>query len=254
MNRELEKVPAPGERIILRGSPLGFRVPGEELAGTVIDSLGTIPASDSAKLALVNAKARTSLTLDSVYLYTVEALSNVYLPDRYAFMGSGTIKNAAADADAGIAFLTGHRWELLPLGRTFSGQYKQTLDGSGRVREHVLMGIYLPKAYRPNGVGETGTDDIAQGVDNGTIFDVSVGFVNGPDSRMICNVCNQNYYGSGCSHYRGSNSGMTLDEQIYAREVLGVASGVCTVTYENYRVNEVSAVYDGAVAGAGFIQ
>lgn len=253
MNKDLEKIPSPMDRLILRGSPCGFRVPGEELSGLVLDSLGTIPASDSAKLALVNAKTAQPLSLESVYLYTVEALSNVYLPDRYAFLGSGTIKNAARDADAGIAFLTGHRWDLLPLGRTFAGEYKQAVDNAGKIRERTLMGVYLPRGYKPNGASEPSTDDIEQGVKAGVIFDVSVGFTPSPESLMLCNVCNQSYYGSSCSHYRGSNSGMTLDEQIYARDVLGVPGGVCTVTYENYRVNEVSAVYDGAVAGAGFI-
>jgi hypothetical protein len=240
-------------RIVLRGSSGAFKRPGEKLVGEILDTFGAIPESESDKLALVNQKSKMSLSGDQVYLHTVEAISSVFLPDRWAFFSGNTIKNAAMDADAGVAFLNGHRHDLLPLGRTFAGSYEQTLDQGGKLRERCLMGIYLPKGYEPNGDDEPSSDDIDLGVQFGTIFDVSVGLLRGPEGILRCNVCNQPYWGSSCRHYRGSNDGMTLDEQIYARDVLGVPGGVCTVSFENWHVNEVSAVYDGAVAGAGYL-
>jgi hypothetical protein len=239
------------KRHILRGGASGFK-PADKLTGTVIDTLGAIPTSDGEKLTLINKSTRTPLALDDVHLFLVEACNNLYLPDRYGFLGSGTVQGAATAADEGIAFLNGHRWDLLPLGKTYAGQYEQVISDQGKIRERALMGIYLPKDFRPNGDSEPGTNDIARGVETGVIFDVSVGYVAGPESIVRCNVCGQPYWGT-CRHWRGSNDGMTLDEQIYARDVLGVPGGVCTVTFDNFRVNEVSAVYDGAAQGAGFL-
>lgn len=244
-------------RIHLRGLPMNAPAPANATL-TLIDQQGGIALNPAAALAAINAllpATAPALTESDLYLHTVEAVNSSYLPDRYAFLDSSTITNVASDAASGFAFMNAHRtggWDIseLPYGRTFAGQYEQGLTDTGQIVERSLVGFYLLRDHQPNGAGGLNTDQLQRSILGGTLFDVSVGLLRGAEGQVVCNVCGMAY--RDCPHYRGWNDNMTLDEQIYARDVLGVPGGVATVRFVNWHANELSAVYDGAVAGAGF--
>ncbi|UKS30054.1 hypothetical protein LOZ80_14395 [Paenibacillus sp. HWE-109] len=92
---------------------------------------------------------------------------------------------------------------------------------------------YMAKGQEIDGIS---TDQLASGIDSGTIFDTSAGFIS---TKHICNICGSDYYRSGdCSHVRG---------QTYEnKECLVLADdGYIMENSEN------SIVFDGGYEGAG---
>lgn len=233
---------------------------GERPEGfTPLESFGTMPTDAAGEMALINAllpAGASPLTREQVHVRYAEAANNSYISDRYAFFDTSTLRNIAADADAGFALMNSHRFggwyspeAELPIGRSFVGVFESGLMPNMDLVELVTVGVYGLKGAYPNGNAEPGTDDIDACVAAGTIFDVSITVIPGPTGALICNVCNQPY--RSCPHYRGWNDNMTLDEQIYARDVLGVPGGVATVRMSDWRTLELSYVYAGAVDNAG---
>jgi hypothetical protein len=153
--------------------------------------------------------------------------SNSLLDAYFTVMSERTLANYAADAQAGIAFLRGHRWDELPLGQSLSGRLEQF---EGRTR--VLADFYTV-------AGLTDTDDLIRRMKSGLARDVSVGFSGG---REICRLCGNNYWSRHCPHIRGL---------IYEVEENGVVRQVlATVEIDDAHASEVSAVYDGATPKA----
>ncbi len=242
--------------------------------------VGKLPSSVSEALTLINARCDDGdepLTEEDVYIHYLEAASNAFVSDRFCFIGESTLKNIATDAAAGFAFMNSHRtggyWSPseLPLGATFCGRFErvssssdddQTDDsaenqasGAGSTRRAVV-GVYLLKGVAPNGGNGISTDDMHRSIKARTIFDCSVGIYGG---KQVCDVCGHGLYELDeeyrylCPHYPGSVYNMT-DEQIAAQLAKGVTDGRCSYSWEDANCNEVSAVYDGACPGAGFIK
>lgn len=231
---------------------------------------GTLPATDEAALARINAllppdKAR--LTADQVYIHYLEAANNAYIGERDMrpmFLGDTTLRNIAADSSTGIAFMNSHRTgglshpADLPMGKTFAGRYEEYQDGTQR----AVVGIYLIRGVHPNGANGPSTDDLHAAISGGTQADVSVGL--GPGEK-ICDVCGEGVNASreeedadgtrrqvpACPHVPGTTRKMTKD-QVAAQQARGVRTGAATYTLHHAHCGEISAVYDGAVPGAGF--
>lgn len=227
-------------------------------AGALVDAAGEIPTSDEDCLELINAGLPASadpLTLDDVYIHRIEAASSRFISDRFAFMGTSTLVNIATGAAQGVAFMNSHRTgdlstpSELPFGRTFAGRYEAVMDDKGGVQERALIGFYMLRGIQPNGNSGPTTDDLHRMVLGGQIFDVSVGLLAGADGKTVCDVCGANY--RSCPHLAGSNREMSMDEQ-QAQVDRGVPGGQASYRLEDYEISEVSAVYDGAVPGAGF--
>jgi len=235
--------------------------PGEPPAGAVepkrISARGSIPTGDAA-LAKINANlpaGKPALTEDDVYVEVMEAANSSFVADRFLFIGESTLKNMQADAEAGFAFMNSHRTggisqpSELPFGRAFAGRFERWTDGEGGVHCRTLLAVYMLKGQRPNGLAGPSTDDIAAGIAGGTIFDVSVGLYGG---EGLCDVCGNDIEDrNACQHMPGSTRQMT-PEQVASQEARGVPDGKCSVTLVDAHCAEVSAVYDGAVPGAGF--
>jgi hypothetical protein len=222
--------------------------------------LGDLPKNDEEAMARINASlpdGATPLAADDVYIHYVEAANSNFISDRFAFLATSTLKNIAAGAEAGIAFMNSHRTggystpSELPFGKSFAGAYERD-NTAGTVTERALIGFYMLRGIQPNGSNGPSTDDLHRMIDGGSLFDVSVGLRPGPMGQVICDVCG-NDYGSydDCSHLAGTHRGMS-EEDIAAQQALGVPGGQCTYRLENWDINEVSGVYDGAVPGAGF--
>lgn len=217
---------------------------------------GRLPKSESEALTWIN-RHRTggeSLTAEDVWIHYLEAASTRFVPDRYLFLAESTLRNIAAEAAAGVAFMNSHRSGglshpgELPFGRTFAGRY----DSDG---ERAVLGIFMLRGAEPNGNGGPSTDDLHAGIDAGTIFDVSVGLYGG---ERICDVCGLDISGyseageGACPHVPGTSYSMNEDD-VKRQKKRGVPDGKCSYSLLGAHLGEVSAVYDGAVPGAGFL-
>lgn len=236
-------------------APLRF-LPTEELSAK--GQRGTLPQAPDAVMAAINARlpdGAEPLESDQVYVHFLEAVNTSFIPDRYAFIDRGSLQNAAVNAAQGIAFMNSHRTggmstdTELPFGKTFAGRYDEDEDGA-----RTTMGAYMLRGVKPNGDSGPSTDDLDRMIRGGTIQDVSVGFYSGD---QICDVCGTNLNETGpqgeylCPHVPGTTHGMTPAEQ-KAQKARGVPEGRASYSICNARLSEVSAVYDGAVTGAGF--
>ena len=230
----------------------------KESDDAIVDQWGAIPEDDKEALKLINAKLPSGaepLTLDDIYIHRLEAASSVLIPDRHAFFSTSTLVNIAKGGAAGVAFMNSHRTggfsspSELPFGKTFAGRYQATVDGEGKTTERALLGMYMLRGKRPNGDNGPSTDDLHDAIDGGTVFDVSVGLYPGTSGKVLCDVCGADY--RKCDHSAGTTRNMEGDD-IDRQRAKGVKTGKATYTIENYELNEVSGVYDGAVPGAGF--
>lgn len=223
-------------------------------------ALGTLPRSNEDALERINALLPSDaprLSLDDVYIAYAEVANNSFVSDRYAFLHSSTLRNIAQDAAQGIAFMNSHRVGMLshpselPYGRTFAGRYEKYASGT----ERTLMGFYMRRGIKPNGDSGPSTDDLYASIMAGTLFDVSIGLKN--QGFIQCDVCGYKlrhtpaHDDRGCEHVPGSTRRMT-EEQILAQQERGVKDGRASYTVVDDHAGELSGVYDGAVAGAGF--
>lgn len=213
----------------------------------------TVPvASDMERaLAIINGSpyVKTKLGAEDVYIHTIEAASSRYIADRFMFLGISTLQNLAADATAGIAFMTRHAHGGFagdgenPYGRTFAGQLEQ-LDSVSR----VLIQLYMLADHTPNGQAAASTTDLHRGMMGGTLFDASIGLKQG--GQRVCDICLNDLFSLNCSHFPGTAENMTPAE-VAAQITRGIPSGAATYTVNDAHVTEVSLVYDGAVPNAG---
>jgi hypothetical protein len=178
---------------------------------------------------------------DEEYYFWSAQISNNDLDAYYTRMNPSSLKNYAAAANEGVAFMTSHDTRRLPLGHSLYGKYTSP-SGNGRAR--VEADFYTIRDYDANGVN---TDQFYRAVKNGIVRDVSIGFYGG---QWICNICNRDMMAWGdwenmCWHIPGvsyalkDQAGNKTDERI-----------VCEADIRNANLSEVSAVYDGATPGA----
>lgn len=220
------------------------------------------PMSDTEALALINAArpGMEPLGPEDVFIHYAEAANSNFVPDRYCFLSNSTLRNIASNAADGFAFMNSHRTgdlshpSELPYGRTFWGRYEAEGD-----YERSLVGFYMLARQGtseggygpvyPNGQNGPSTADLHAGIDGGTIFDVSVGLYGG---MAVCDVCGNDLMDyDACDHYPGTAYHMS-EEEIAAQQMRGVPDGAASYTLDDAYCGEVSAVYDGAVPGAGF--
>lgn len=217
---------------------------------------GDMPVHMSDVLAAINTKlpeGAAKLTADDVYVHYLEAANSNFIGDRFMFLGKSTLKNIAADAERGFAFMNSHRTgklsqpSELPFGKTFAGQYQAGSDENGQPQQRAIVGMYMLRGIKPNGEAGPTTDDLHRMILGGQVADVSVGLQGG---NALCDVCGVNLRENDCSHAPGTRKGMTEDD-LAKQMKRKVPDGKCSYTLEDARCGEVSAVFDGAVPGAG---
>ena len=171
------------------------------------------------------------------FFWTAE-ISSGRLDSHYTRMAPSTLRNYAADAEAGVAFQQSHNTRELSLGRSLSGSF---VGGQGNGVARVVADFYTIRGLQ---LGQLSTDQLIVGIRSGIVADVSVGFYGG---RFICSICGRDILRDyDCRHYPSfeyevDGGGTTRKE-------------VCTADVEDAHLSEVSAVHDGSTPGAEIIK
>lgn len=155
-----------------------------------------------------------------------------------------TLKNFAADAEAGVSFQDSHRLNALGFGRSIQGEYLNANDTGDPPR--VQAAFYTLPGLQLNGVS---TDHLIDGIRSGIVKDVSVGFYGG---SFICSVCGRDMLRDwDCPHIPGVEYEVRSDDG----DSLGPAvTKLAFAWVEDARLSEVSAVFDGATPGAAILK
>lgn len=183
------------------------------------------------QLTRINQLARVPLTEDEAYVFPAKLVGDQIIPRRFYRLTPNFLRKMAVQAREGVSLLMDHSWANLgimtiPLGRTFDSRLQ--MDGD----ELALYADHYMKLGQE--VGDIKIDQIADGIDAGTIFDTSIGFTV---SSQTCSICGQEYFGGNCPHIRGREYETKL----------------CTVDINDGDLMENSLVFDGAYPGAGVV-
>lgn len=230
----------------------------------LVSAAGTMPAGDAEALDRVNAvlahQGLAALPAEKVHVHYLEAGNSNFIPSLAAHLADSTLKNIAGEAQRGFAFMNSHATGTLsapaqqPYGRTFAGRFESYGLADGRRWSRCVLGFYMLAGVRPNGDQGPTTDDLSAAIDGGTTFDASLA-VN--YFKPLCDVCGADLrerdeeYTPLCPHVPGTTHKLTRDER-RAQKGRGVPGGVATYSLHDGHAGEVSAVYNGAVPGAGF--
>ncbi len=191
------------------------------------------------QLEKINALAKRTLSKDEVFAFPTKMVGDALLPERYLKLHKSLLEVFRNDARTGIAFMLDHPWAGMfrpkpayPYGRTFDATLKKS-DGEMEGENWALYGdTYIVRGKEKDGVS---TDGIIADIEDGTLFDVSVGF---GFNTSICSICGNEYYSSKCEHWRGQD----YDGQMCY--IIGKPPGW---------LGELSGVWDGAYPTAGVL-
>lgn len=163
-------------------------------------------------------------------------ISSTRLDSYYTHMALSTLRNFAADAEAGVSFQNSHNFYALGIGRVITGAYEEMESGARVVSDvYTIPGMNL---------GTVRTDDFILGVRSGVVKDVSVGFYGG---RWTCDVCGRDMLSFDCPHIPG------LTYQVEGADKVN-RTVVATASIEDAHLAEVSAVFDGATPSATILK
>lgn len=166
------------------------------------------------------------------YFFSAE-ISNGRLDSHSTRMAQSTLKNFAAEAEAGVSFLYSHDITEL-IGRSMGGQF---VGGQGNGVARVVADFYITPGLK---LGNVESDQIIRAIDSNTLRDVSAGFYGG---EWVCSICGNDVWDwQNCRHYPGCKSEVQADGR--------TENVVCTADVENAHLAEESGVYKGSTPGA----
>lgn len=177
-----------------------------------------------AALEKINQATQKPLTSADVTIFSA-CMATTALTDYATRLGESTLKNFAADATEGRAYLREHRAYDGVYGYTFAGRY----DAHSK---RALGNVYIVKTAPDPAVAVKRQQEAAD-IETGLRREVSVGF-GGAETLFKCDLCGNNIFSGDCPHLLG-------------RLLEGVLQ---TATVENGHLMELSGVYKGACPGA----
>jgi len=156
------------------------------------------------QLEKINALAKRPLSKEEVFVFSSKMIGDamIYHPWPVSLHKS-LLEVFKQDALTGVAFMLDHSWAgfarpkpAYVYGRTFDARLKK---GDMEGENWALYGdVYIVRGKEKDGVS---TDAIIADIEDGTLFDVSVGFGNQLDE---CSICGNNIWdGSKCEHWPG---------------------------------------------------
>lgn len=166
------------------------------------------------------------------YFFPAE-ISNNRLDSHYTRMAVSSLKNYAADAEAGVSFLYSHDIEEL-IGRSMGGRF---VGGQGDGIARVVADFYTIPGLQ---LGTVSSDQIIRAIDAKILKDVSIGFFGG---QWICSICGRDMWSDwDCWHIPSISYEIEGDGK--------VREEVCTATVEDAHLAETSGVYKGSTPSA----
>lgn len=192
-----------------------------------------------AQLAKINKLAPKTFSAEEVFFFTGKSAGDMIIENRYIQLSKELLDTFITNAKEGVSWLLNHSWaswseSVTIYGRTFDGR----LEPSSENGETVAM--YLDKYIPRSDTLKNGrsANSVIEDIENGVLFDTSIGWGS---SKMVCSICNMDYYGGECNHLRGR-----MYEDADGNRKL------CYIVAKNpgYLMEE-SGVFDGAYKGAG---
>jgi hypothetical protein len=213
------------------------RFQDEESEGRMSRTLGReFGKPTPSQLEKINALAKRPLSAEEVFTFSAKMVGDAIINHPWPVkLHKSLLEVFKKDALSGVAFLLDHSWAgfgrpkpAYPYGRTFDAVLKK---GDQEGENWALYGdVYIVRGKELDGVS---TDAIIASIEDGTLFDVSVGFGNEVDE---CSICGNNIWDvSKCEHYPG---------RVYDGQLCYV------IAKPPGYLMELSAVFDGAYPGA----
>ena len=187
------------------------------------------------QLELINEKAKRPLSKDEVFVFSSKMVGDKLIDNRFIKLDKSLLEVFRDDAAEGKALMLDHPWAgfgrpkaAYPYGRTFDSIL---VEGDIEGEEWAVHGdSYIVRGKEKDGLS---TDAIIADIEDGTLFDVSVGF---SFSTRECSICGGDIYN--CKHYPGE---VYNDKLCY---VIAKPPGY---------LMELSLVFDGAYETAGVL-
>ncbi len=181
------------------------------------------------ELALINRLAKRECSADEFYVFDAKPANDFMLTCYFYYLGTTSIMNFKADLDRERLRLGASHKRDLNFGRWLPGDIASvdTPEGAKKGRSYQLQApFYMLKGLT---VGQYNTDELAKGIEAGTLLDLSIEWNGG---KPICDICGGDIrkYDE-CEHLPG-------------REYDGV---VCTFTVENAHLGACDLVDDGGL-------
>lgn len=157
------------------------------------------------QLEKINALAKRPLSKEEVFVFSSKMIGDAMIYHPWPVtLHKSLLEVFKQDALTGVAFMLDHSWAgffarpkpAYPYGRTFDARLRK---GDMEGENWALYGdVYLVRGKEKDGVS---TDAIIADIEDGTLFDVSIGFGNSLDE---CSICGNNIWdGSKCEHWPG---------------------------------------------------
>jgi hypothetical protein len=187
------------------------------------------------QLELINKMAIDPMTEDDVYVFRT-----IMIDDQETSYVSkihpNLLRKFLLDASQGVGLMLAHDTEKLPVGRTFSAEIKEEIEEKTGYVKSLYGDVYI--GLGRNTESGMSTDDIAKGISNGTIFDVSIGF---SAEEFKCSCCGNDIRSWDCPHYPGKTYEIEEDGVVRNKrcEVIVGENG-------GGELRELSLVYAGA--------
>lgn len=160
-------------------------------------------------------------------------ISNNRFDSHSTRMAVSSLRNYAAEAQAGVSYLYSHDNEEI-VGHSMGGRF---VGGQGDGVAHVDADFYAIPGMQ---LGTVSSDQVILAIDTRVLRYVSIGFYGG---EWICSICGNDIWDfENCRHYPGYPFKIQADGE--TREE------VCTADVENAHLAEVSSVYKGSTPGA----
>jgi len=204
-----------------------------------------MPQATAEQLDKINRFALKQLTEEDVYVFKDLMIDNC--PTAYSsIIHDNLLSKFVADTNKGVALLMGHDNSKLPVGRSFNAYTVEEQANDGQMVKSVYGDFYID-LNRGTESGMT-TNDIAKGIDSGTLFDTSIGF---SAQSWDCSICGYDIRDwNNCSHIPGKDYQVEGDNGVYQTETCYVIAGKDGVG----DLLENSLVYAGACDRASIVK
>lgn len=161
------------------------------------------------QLEKVNKFTRVEKTEDDIYVFPDMMIDNA-VTSYYTIVHENLLRKFNTDVKRGVGLLLVHDSNKLPVGRSFDATLVEEWDEKTGDTLKSLYGDFYIDLGRNTGSDMT-TDDLAKGIDSGTIFDTSIGF---NAKSMKCSICGEDIRSWNCSHYPGKEYIVENDEGV----------------------------------------